>query len=92
MSVVTKTYRIWTGCGGWKRVTTPWSVWAATPRFHGALWPCVAIGAWVPNIVRLLPSPTWHWHPGVVHIPEPSTLIIMLVGLGFLALIRRKCT
>lgn len=36
-----RTYRVWTGCGGWVRRTTTEAVWRATPRFKGI---AVAIG------------------------------------------------
>lgn len=91
MSVVTRTYRIWTGCGGWRRVTTSEAVWKAMPHFKASMLVvggCVGIGGGlaVGRIIDHLTRGSLARETAIA-IPEPSSLGLMIFALTVLALV-----
>lgn len=100
MSQIMKTYRVWTGCGGWQRRTTTEQVWRATPHYKGA---GIAIGcgsglivgggivAGIPPLLDIIRGGghAWPAYTGQpVAIPEPATMALLAFGLLCLVWLR----
>lgn len=89
MSVVTRAYHVWTGCG-WRRVVTSEAVWKATPHFKGfmAVGACAGIGGGLGlgGLIGHLTAPTPE-RAAAIAIPEPNSLGLMIFALTVLALV-----
>lgn len=101
MSKLLKTYRVWTGCGGWVRRTTTEAVWRATPRFKGLAIALgctggILVGGGIARAIDALPpitdsSPRWQvvYPSPPVNMPEPESLEMLLPAVAALILWRR---